>query len=446
MKNDSNVYSDPESERSILGAILIDNALLDEATGLGLKPEDFYIGQHQIIFRAILDLEKAGSPVDLVTLTSRLNQIQQFQAIGGTSTLTALFEDAFRVSNSEAYTKVVLERSRLRKLAKTLGEIQSQMAEGIEDVPGFLNSVEASVFEATQSGRTEGLKSVRDILPEFINEIEERAASKTDMVGLRTGFHEVDALTNGLRPHQIWVVAARPGMGKTSFVLSIIQSVGIRNPGVIAMFSMEMKQTELMLRLASGHTGIDSKRLMLGRLKDTEWQRLAETADLLARSRVFIDESGGVTALEIRSRCRRLKHREKRLDLVVVDYLQLIKPMSSKNSGTPESDLATISRNLKELAKELNVPIIVLSQLNRATVTEGQDKRPSLANLRGSGAIEQDADMVAFIHREDAYDLNTDEKGIAEIIFRKNRAGEQGTARLAWIPNLTLFANLQKDQ
>ena len=192
----------------------------------------------------------------------------------------------------------------------------------------------------------------------------------------------------------------------------------------------------------SGLTQIDSKRLMLGKLRDGEWQRLAHSANQASRSRVFIDESGGITVLDIRSRCRKLKHREKKLDLIVIDYLQLINPVQSRNSGTPESDLATISRNLKELAKELNVPIIVLSQLNRMSVTGNADKRPTLAHLRGSGAIEQDADMVAFIHREEAYDENTDQKGTAEIIFAKNRSGEQGTAELAWLAHLTLFANL----
>ncbi len=443
MRTESSSFFDLEAERAVLGTVLIDNAALSETLGLGLAPKDFYLGQHQILFQAMLDLDSSNLPLDLVTLTSRLSQTKRYEAAGGTATLTGLLADAFRVANIKGYTRIILERASLRKVSRTCAEIQAQLSSGVDDVPAFMNSAEATLFEATQSGRGEGLQSVQSILPDFIAEIEARASSGADSVGLKTGFKEVDRLTNGLRPHQVWVIAARPGIGKTSFALSIIQYVATRLGGVVAMFSMEMKKTELVLRLISGMTGIDSRRLMLGQLKDNEWARLAEAADKASRAKAYIDESGGITALDIRSRCRRLKHREKRLDLVVIDYLQLIQPTSHRNSGTPESDLATISRNLKELAKELDVPMIVLSQLNRATVTSGQDKRPTLSNLRGSGAIEQDADLVTFIHRDDAYDPKAENSGIAEIIFAKNRSGQQGTAQLAWLPHITLFANLE---
>ncbi|MGZ3688714.1 MAG: replicative DNA helicase, partial [Bdellovibrionota bacterium] len=400
----SNPLEDLQAERSILGTLLLDGAALSEAIGLGLNPESFSIERHQLIFQMMLELERSGTPVDLVTLTSRLSQTRQLQASGGTEVLTSLFDDAFRPKNLSSYVQTVLQNSQLRRLSETCLEIHSQIQTGVPEIADFVNQAEARVFEATQAGQAgKGLQSVSEVLPEFIAEIERRSASGSDVVGLKTGFPAVDRLTNGLRPHQVWVIAARPGMGKTSFVLSIVQNIGIRSDGVVGFFSMEMKGTELLERMISGLTQIDGKRLRLGQLRDMEWQKLIQAADQIARAKVFIDESGGVTVLDIRSRCRRLKHREKRLDLVVIDYLQLISPIQTRNAGTPESDLATISRNLKELAKELNVPIIVLSQLNRMTVNSGNsDKRPTLGHLRGSGAIEQDADMVAFIHREEA--------------------------------------------
>ena len=240
-------YYDIQAERSVLGTILIDNATISEAVGVGITPQAFSLERHQILFRAMLDLERGGQPIDLVTLTSHLNQLQQFQAVGGTQTLTELVEESFQMRHIAGYSRIVMERAQLRKLSQACSQIHSEISNGVPDVPGFLNSAEACVFEATQAGAlSDGLVSVRSALHEFVAEVEKRSIAGSDLVGLRTGFHEVDRFTNGLRPHQVWVVAARPGMGKTSFVLSIVQNVGIRNAGVVAMFSMEMKRSELM--------------------------------------------------------------------------------------------------------------------------------------------------------------------------------------------------------
>jgi len=435
-----------EAERSILGAVLVQNEIMDLVLDGGLEERDFYLDAHQKIFSAASELYKRRDPVDLVTLTSFLRDKNWFDLVGGTTTLTSLFEDAFTVGNVSSYVKVVREKAVQRRMVSACTQIIHNVFDGIEDTEAFLDEAERNVFSVAEKNNPKTFTEIKSILMENIASIEEMAEQKKNVTGLATGFKELDSLTTGLHPGQTVVIAARPGMGKTSWILSSVQHAAIASQSVVAFFSLEMSKEELGFRFLSGLSRIDSRKLKVGKLADRDWPKLAEAADKLAKAKIFIDDRGGLTVMEIRSRCRRLMQSEKKLDLIVVDYLQLMQGTRGGKGGdfSREREISEISRGLKELAKELKVPIVALSQLNRG-VESRQDKRPNLADLRESGAIEQDADIVCFIHREDYYDKETENKGIAEVIVAKNRSGETDTVRLAWLGQYTLFVNLSDD-
>jgi replicative DNA helicase len=436
-----------EAERSVLGAILLNNEALHRVVEVGVEPRDFYRDAHQKIFEAQMALSEKGEPLDLVTLTSLLRDRGWFDAVGGSATLTSLFEDTFAVGNVAYYAKIVREKALIRRVIDVTSEIQGEAYEGVEDTESFMDEAERKIFSVADTRLTKTFASIQDILIKNISSIEELAEKKSDVIGLCTGFHDFDRLTSGLRPGQLVIIAARPAMGKTSLFLSaaqnIAQSVDARGKPVVGIFSLEMSQDELGFRLLSGMAKVDAKRLKIGRLAERDWRNLAQAADGLSKSKIFIDDSGDLTVMDIRARCRRLLSVEKRLDLIVVDYLQLMKgsKKASSGDGSREREISEISRNLKSLAKELRVPIIALSQLNRG-VESRPNKRPMLSDLRESGAIEQDADMVVFIYRDEVYNKETEDRGIAELIVAKHRAGETDTIRLAWLAEFTLFANL----
>lgn len=435
-----------EAERSVLGAVLVQNTALDLARETGLESRDFYREAFQKIFEAACALAERREPIDLVTLTSILRDRNWYELIGGTATLTGLFDDAFAVGNVAHYARIVREKAVQRRMIEACSEIISDAYDGVDETEEFIDIAEAKIFAVADTHTQSALTELRSILIDNMTRIEELALQKKDITGLATGFTEFDALTTGLHPGQVIVIAARPGMGKTSWFLSAIQHIAMTDKAVCAVFSLEMSKEELGFKLLSGLSRIDSRRLKVGKLVDRDWHRLSEAADRLAKSRIFVDDSGGTGIMDIRSKCRRLLAKEKRLDLVCVDYLQLMK--GSKKAGRGDSsrerEISEISRGLKELAKELKTPIIAVSQLNRG-VEARQDKRPNLSDLRESGAIEQDADIVIFIHREDYYNKETENRGIAEVIIAKNRAGETNTVRLAWLGQYTLFANLAQD-
>jgi replicative DNA helicase len=435
-----------EAERSVLGAVLLHNETIHQVLEIGLQARDFYREAHQKIFEVVISLAERGEPVDLVTLTASLRDRGSFEAVGGTATLTSLFEDTFAVGNVSYYARIVRDKALLRRMIETAGEIAGAAFEGVEDVEAYLDEAERKVFSVSDVKLTKSFTSMQEILVENMHSIEELAQKKTAVTGLSTGFNDFDKLTSGLHGGQLIIIAGRPAMGKTSLVLSAAQNAGVNNKAVVALFSLEMSKEELGFRFLSGLSKIDSKRLKVGRLADRDWQKLAQAADHLSKSRIFIDDSGDLTVMDMRARCRRLLSVEKRLDLIVVDYLQLMKgsKAASKGDGSREREISEISRNLKALAKELKVPIIALSQLNRG-VENRQDKRPMLSDLRESGAIEQDADMVCFVYRDEVYNKETEDKGIAELIVAKHRAGETATIRLAWLAEYTLFANLAGD-
>ncbi|MCM2276794.1 MAG: replicative DNA helicase [Oligoflexia bacterium] len=436
-----------EAERSVLGAILLNNESVHRVLEIGLEARDFYRDAHQKIFEVLLALAERGEPLDLVTLTSALRDRGTFESVGGTVTLTSLFEDSFAVGNVGYYAKIVREKALLRRVIDTVGEIQAEAFEGVEDMEVFMDETERKIFTVADAKQNKSFTSMQEILTQNIHMIEEMGQRKSDVIGLQTGFNDFDKLTSGLRPGQLVILAARPAMGKTSLFLSSAQNIAATSKSVVAIFSLEMSKEELGFRFLSMMSRIDSKRLKIGRIStQEEWGRLAKAADLLSKSKIFIDDSGDLTVMDIRSRCRRLLSHEKRLDLIVVDYLQLMKgsKAASKGDGSREREISEISRNLKNLAKELKVPIIALSQLNRG-VESRPNKRPMLSDLRESGAIEQDADIVCFIYRDEVYNKETEDRGVAELIVAKHRAGETDTIRLAWLAEYTLFANLQKD-
>jgi replicative DNA helicase len=435
-----------EAERSVLGAILLNNESIHRVLEIGLEGRDFYRDAHRKIYEVALSLAERGEPVDLVTMTTVLRDRGWFESIGGTATLTSLFDDTFAVGNVMYYARIVRDKAVVRRMIQTTAEIAAEAYDGVEDTEAFLDEAERRVFSISDSKLTKSFSSMQEILVENMHSIEELAQKRADVIGLSTGFHDFDRLTSGLRPGQLVIIAARPAMGKTSLFLSIAQNIAMSGKGVVSIFSLEMSKEELGFRFLSGMTRIESKKLKVGRLADRDWPRLAQAADQLSKSKIFIDDSGDLTVLDIRSRCRRLLSVEKRLDMIVVDYLQLMKgsKAASKGDGSREREISEISRNLKTLGKELKVPIIALSQLNRG-VESRPNKRPMLSDLRESGAIEQDADMVCFIYRDEVYNKDSEDKGIAELIVAKHRAGETDTIRLAWLPEYTLFANLARD-
>ncbi len=432
-----------EAERSVLGAILVNNEVIHRVIEIGLEARDFYREAHQKIFEVLMALSERGEPLDLVTLTAALRDRGAYEAVGGTATLTSLFEDTFAISNVGHYARIVRDKALLRRMIETTAEIAGDAFDGVEDVEAYLDDAERKIFAVSDVRMNKSFSSMQEILVSNMHAIEELAQKKENVTGLPIGFHDFDKLTSGLHAGQLIIVAGRPAMGKTSLVLSAAQNAAVGHKAVCAIFSLEMSKEELGFRFLSGLARIDSKRLKIGRLADRDWQRLAQAADQLSKSKVYIDDSGDLTVMDMRARCRRLLAEHKRLDLIVVDYLQLMKgsKAASKGDGSREREISEISRNLKALAKELRTPIIALSQLNRG-VEARQDKRPMLSDLRESGAIEQDADMVCFVYRDEVYNKETEDKGIAELIVAKHRAGETATVRLAWLAEYTLFANL----
>lgn len=435
-----------EAERSVLGAILINNECFNQLNEVGLEAQDFYREAHRKIYEVMQRLLEKGEPVDLITLTSGLKDRGWFEGVGGTAALTGLFEDAFAVSNVAYYARQIRDKALVRRLIDAAGEIAKEGLDGVEDVTVFVDEAERRIFQVSEAKSRKAFSSMQEILVQNMHSIEELAQKRTDVIGLPSGFIDFDRLTSGLRGGQLIIIAARPAMGKTSLFLSMAQNISTTGNNVVAIFSLEMGKEELGFKLLSGMARIDSKRLKVGRLADRDWPRLAQAADQLAKSKIFIDDSGDLTVLDIRSRCRRLLSMEKRLDLIVVDYLQLMKGSraSQKGDASREREISEISRSLKTLAKELKVPIIALSQLNRG-VESRPNKRPMLSDLRESGAIEQDADMVCFIYRDEVYNKDTEDKGVAELIVAKHRAGETATVRLAWMAEYTLFGNLAKE-
>jgi replicative DNA helicase len=434
-----------EAERSVLGALLLDGNAYHKVLDVGLEPEDFYREAHAKIFECVRDLVARAEPVDLITLTNSLKDRTQFEQVGGSPYITGLFEDSYSSAHITHYSRIVKEKAILRRMISAVNDISEKAYGGVDDVEEFLDLAEKSIFEVTDSKIRQSFSGISEIVSGNLHLLEELASRKSTITGLPTGFRDLDEKTSGLHPGNLVVIAGRPAMGKTSFVLNIAERSAINHKKSVAVFSLEMAKEELGFRFLSGVARIDASRLKTGRLQERDWKDLAKAAGKLGDTRIFIDDTPAITVLEMRARCRRLLA-DRGLDLVIVDYLQLMRGNSKGGKGmdSREREISEISRSLKALAKELRVPVIALSQLNRS-VESRPDKRPMLSDLRESGAIEQDADIVAFVYRDEVYNKDTEDKGVAELIVAKHRAGSVGTVRLAWRAEFTAFDDLASD-
>ncbi len=429
-----------DAEKSVLGALLLDNESAHEVVEI-LRPEDFYKKVHQEIFDCVLSLLSKNEPADLVTVTNEFKNKNELEKIGGATYLAALVEAVPTAANVMHYAKIVQEKAILRGVIDAATQIVQTGYEDNQDVASILDNAEKVIFEVSQKRAKNALVPIGPIIKDSFVQIEKNYEQKSLITGLPTGFKDFDRMTSGLQPSDLVIVAGRPSMGKTSFCMNIVEHVALKEKVPVAVFSLEMSKEQLVIRMMCSGGRIDSTKVKSGMLSEDEWQRLTDIAGPLSMAPVFIDDTPSLSTFEIRAKARRLKS-AKGLGLVVVDYLQLMTSRSKVESR--EREISEISRGLKAMAKELHVPVIALSQLNRG-VEGRQDKRPQLADLRESGAIEQDADLVGFIYRDEVYNKDSPDKGIAEFHVVKHRNGPIGMAKMAFLGEFTRFENLAYD-
>ena len=424
----------------MLGCMMQDREALSMAFEV-LTAEDFYQPANREIFDAMYTLNTQGMPVDLVTVDDELSRRGTLEGVGGTNYLIELSQFVPSTVNAKAYVQIVDEKSTLRRMIKATGDISQACYAQTEQVSDILGAAEKSIFDIIMR-RNEGstLKHIADVLPDTYLRIEQLAELKGSIDGVPMGFVDLDNLLTGLHGGELIIVGARPSMGKSAFGLNITGYAGMHAGRSVAYFSLEMPNDQLAMRLLCSDARVDMQAVRHGSLRDEDWVSLASTLGPLAASKIYMDDTSGITPSQLRSRCRRLKM-ERGLDLVVVDYLQLMN--ADGRVENRQNEVSEISRNLKSIAKELNVPVVALAQLSRAGA-QRSDKRPILSDLRDSGAIEQDADVIMFLHREEYYDPNTEDKNIAEVIVAKQRNGPLGTVKLAWLGQYTRFASLQQ--
>ena len=428
--------SSVDAERSVLGAILLDNRLCNQAMEL-LRPEDFYLEAHRKLYERMMVLSEQGRPIDPLMLGEELRRSGDFEMVGGGTYIAGLMDAIPRLENIEQYTKMVKGKSTLRRLITTSNQIIASCFEQEMEPDQIIDAAEKAIFSIAEDRARDGFVDVGSIAHKRLEEIEAMAGRAEMITGIPTGFSDLDKMTAGLQRSDLVIVAARPSMGKTSLALNVAQYAA-RAGFTVGIFSLEMSSQQLVSRLLCSEAHIDAHRFRTGYLNRDEWARLAEGLHRLAESRIYIDDTPGITVTEMRAKSRRLKQ-EHGLDMLLVDYLQLIQGRGRNESRTNE--VSQISRDMKMLAKELNVPVIALSQLSRAPETR-TDHRPQLSDLRESGSIEQDADVVAFIYREEMYGATDENAGVAELIIGKQRNGPTGIVRLAFLKEFTRFENL----
>ena len=431
---------DIEAEQAVIGSMLTDKDAIMSAVET-LKPEDFYREDNKIIYEAILNLYNRAEPVDIITLKTELQSMKQLETVGGLEYIAELPDKVPTTANVEQYIKIVEERSALRALIKTANDLISLGYDQTQDVEDILDTAERKIFDVIQNRNQKGYSSIKDILVDSFTQLEQLYNQKQHITGVPTGFADLDFITAGFHKSDLIIVAARPAMGKSAFALNLATNAAVRYNTPVAIFSLEMSKEQMTNRILCSEAMVDSNKVRTGKIEDDDWQKLAEASGNLSQAQIFIDDTPGISVMEIRAKCRKLKL-EKNIGMVVIDYIQLVQG-SSKRNGSREQEISEISRSLKILAKEINVPVIALSQLSRS-VEQRPDHRPMLSDLRESGAIEQDADIVMFLYRDDYYNSDTDKKNIAEVILAKHRAGSTGTVELLWLGNYTKFANLDK--
>jgi len=427
-----------EAEESILSAILVDNDTLLEVLEI-LSPEDFYRSAHQKIFSAISELFLRNEPVDLVTLTNILREHDRLEEIGGAAYLANLVDTVPLAVNAQYYAKIVYDKACLRRLIEKTNSIAKRCFEDRGDVDSVIDFAESSIFEISENKIRPTFYPIGKIIESNIDVLEERQGNRALVTGVATGFTKLDELTAGFQKSDLVILAGRPGMGKTALALNIAKNAAVDSNIPVAIFSLEMSKEQLSLRMLSSEARIDSSRLRRGFISQDDWIKITDSAGILSQAPIFIDDSPSITALEIRAKSRRLKM-EKDIGLIIIDYLQLMKGRVSAERR--DLEISEISRSLKALAKELDLPVVALSQLNRK-LEERSDKRPQLADLRESGALEQDADVVAFLYRDELYnrDENNPNKGKAELIVSKQRNGPTGFTILTFLDTYTRFEN-----
>ncbi|MCB6414356.1 replicative DNA helicase [Dorea acetigenes] len=429
-----------EAEQSVVGAMLMDKDAVMTASEI-ISGKDFYQTSYGTIFDSMTELFNEGKPVDLITLQERLKEKDVPEEISSLSFARDLIAAVPTSANVKYYAEIVKEKAVLRKLIKLNEEIANICYVGNEPLESILETTEKRVFELVQSRSSGDYVPIKEVVLHALEKIEKASKSKGTVTGIPTGFLDLDYKLSGLQPSDLILVAARPSMGKTAFVLNIAQHVAFKSKKTVAIFSLEMSKEQLVNRLFSLESQVDSQALRTGNLKDSDWEKLIESAGIIGKSNLIIDDTPGISISEMRSKCRKYKL-EHHLDLIIIDYLQLMSGSVGRRSDSRQQEISDISRALKGLARELNVPVIALSQLSRA-VEQRPEHRPMLSDLRESGAIEQDADVVMFIYRDDYYNKDTDTPNQAEIIIAKQRNGPIGTVNLAWLPDYTKFANLQ---
>ena len=428
-----------EAEQAVLGAIFLEPSSLTVASEI-LIPEDFYRASHQKIYNAMLKLNDDGKVVDLVTVTEELAAAKLIEDTGGVSYLSELAQSVPTAANIEYYARIVEEKSLLRRLIRTATEIASDGYSREDEVEALLSEAEKNILAVAQRKNAGSFHNIKDVLVRTYDNIEEMHNRVGDVTGIPTGFAELDRMTAGFQRNDLIIVGARPSVGKTAFALNIAANVATKTDEKVAIFSLEMGAEQLVMRMLCSEGNIDAQRLRTGSLTDDDWGKLTMAMGALSNAGIFIDDTPGVRISDIRSKCRRLKQ-EHGLGMILIDYLQLI--LGSGRSGeNRQQEVSEISRSLKQLARELKVPVIALSQLSRG-VEQRQDKRPMMSDIRESGSIEQDADIVAFLYRDDYYDKESENKNIIEIIIAKQRNGPTGTVSLAFVKEYNKFVNLE---
>ncbi|MBU0566567.1 replicative DNA helicase [bacterium] len=432
-----------EAETSLLGAMLLDKDAISNSIEILGEGEVFYRGAHQRIYQAILDLYEKNEPVDIVTLTESLKERGDLEAIGGTTYLTTLLNSVASAANAAYYARIVKEKGTLRGLIKAADQISNLAYEEEGDVPFILDKSEQLIFNVFQARISRGFVSLKDMLHDSFEVIEELARRKEHITGVPTGFIDLDNLTSGFQPSDLIIIAGRPSMGKSSLALNIVQYAGVKTKVPTAIFSLEMSREQVVQRLLCAEARVDAHKLRTGYLSDSDWPKLTTAAGVLSETPIYIDDSPAISVLELRAKARRLKAKHN-LGLIVIDYLQLMQGRTGSESR--QQEVSEISRNLKSLARELNIPVVALSQLSRA-VEARTERRPQLSDLRESGAIEQDADVVGFVYREELYKPDDEEvKGKAELIIGKQRNGPTGVVKLAFIKKYTKFENYREEE
>ena len=430
---------DIEAEQAILGSMLTDKDAVISAIEV-LKEDMFYRDDNKTIYSAILSLYAKAEPIDIITVKAELVSIGMFEKVGGLEYLVALPEKVPTTANVEKYIRIVEEKAMLRSLIKYANEMVALGYDETEEVDSIMEIAEKKIFDLSQKKNQRGYTSIKDVLVESFAELERLYNQEGAITGVPTGFADLDSRTSGFHKSDLVIIAARPAMGKSAFAINIATNAALQANVPVIIFNLEMSKEQVGNRILCSEAMVDSNKVRTGKIEEEEWVKLATASGRLSEAPIYIDDTPGITVTEIRAKCRKLKM-EKGIGLVVIDYLQLVQGSGKKNSSR-EQEISEISRSLKILAKELEVPVIALSQLSRAAEQRKEDHRPMLSDLRESGAIEQDADIVIFLYRDDYYNENSEKKNVAEVILAKHRGGSTGTVELAWLGNYTKFANL----